>query len=1676
MKVKIKNLIFYFSRVIAKTQIALLCLILIFQNFSSLYAQKNYPVKINTYIDPPYSPYFDDYFSASGNKWKLNILFHDFSEPEWDVKLRITIESSKLKIETRSTFIPSSPLRIFPGIPLEISGTELAQYFQYNNLVLNGITASELSNNGKFPEGFYSFCIEVLDYKTGVALSLKSCTSIWIQLNDEPITVTPVCGNVIKATPTQNIIFQWHQSNSVSPNSVGTEYKLIMYEVTDNTINPLYAIQNNKVLKVFESEFLNQNTFLYDMTDPILDPGKKYVYTVQAKDIEGKDLFKNEGISQPCWFWYGYPSDGMITLEQPLDKSSFKLSDPAFFKWSSPDKIIPKKQYFSYDLKIVKVDSTQTAEEAMQMNQTWYEETTNLTNRLSSHDLVINKKLEPQTIYAWQVKAFTDGQVIAKSPVHIYHGPGIIEGFLAGDHEVMVNSTDNLDLNHLSGTGLVKTSENGKTQLVKFNDLRIIKTAGRYVLDYGTITADLSDTSLIELLPDLKENNSAWFHPRKMRLDKDVLEFFGYVSWQLPHITSEFKVVQVTSKNDWVNFDKLKLNGGIKLNSSNRFTLLDPYLFGLNLFTTSDFLINDNKYYLRYDGEIVLPDNVKGTNINEGNIRIAFKQAGQLFYITNSNVSLSNNIMPLPNSNLVVAPLSNIIDLSELVSPLKLSDKKEWKGVYFPKFRIDFNTDADKFGQLIFKKSIQENYELVKNDNYKNWVGGDGLYLSVTKNFTTKEEASFNKFPASLNLFKLEIEKCSVQNGSITGSIIIPFISAKNKFAFLAPISNAGIQPGYLDSLDGTKFIFNEGSGDQETFITITRAVFADRERLDMTLNLEWPSLSVNVNSLTGFKAWGNYNIGFLFPNGTMSLTNQANGLLGGYPVTFDGIGAGNSNGAYAFGITGKVVLAEDISGDQGPPAINIYSTMPNSMLPQIAYIQDSDTSASNIIPADITQDNYEDNLNTIKNNFVKNLYQSNMTSSDDKADLSMNFSGKSPDVNYEATDLINHSEPAKKDSTWGHADFTFSQQALIDEVIAAVTIAMAQPFTDTITSKINKELKIFTDKVDKVRDSINIKIEREIHKLLDTLAGRTARKLKTADFDPTAQINLISDSLSIKLSNDIKINITKSIDNNIKIPVTSFINKEISGRTNGLIQNQVRLMLVNLLDGKVSFSKIVNNLADDIPSMVTGIGKDVGDAVNIKKMKGDINNLADDAIGNIKVNDINNILIRAIDAEASKIVSKYLSKISSKAINNLVNKITNNDGGVSASAGVGIKMNFKDLGRNLKEGRVDKIVKLDAVSIALKTKFVSFAGLIKYSAGDAVYGNIWKGDIVLNINLPKKFALEGIYINGRKDDIPYWFCQISGADSKQKPGGALDKVAKPLTQPVLLGPVKLVGASGRLYHHMSEIPGQAIIPDANTAYGAFMNFIFFDANNNGTSMRLSVGAGVEIKEDGNYVIDFEGDVEAGNKNPQVTVLDPLAMGAGGLSLNYNSAESHFLGKGWLIIKSKSLCAKGNFLVDVKPDYWLVQIGSRDDMIMITPGCIGWGAAGWVGVNQTTANIGLGLSYSLSTDLGIDLKAVKGGLHIDAGAAAGIEATAQYKPDFKLLQAGIWIDLWANIAVYYSTAAKSGSFNLVNINCKGDLLMTFDPPPTNIAGTLHGHVEILCFGIDFDSGFEKTLN
>jgi hypothetical protein len=892
--------------------------------FSSYFAQ-TFPFSITTILQPPSSPYLSDYFATGSDKLTANVTFNDFNEPSWNFRLRLTIESANIKIQTSPNYIPAQPITIYPGIPLVLTESVLASYFDFSHLTFQGISPQQLSNNGKLPDDLYSFCLEVLDYNSGVVLSNKSCQMSNIQSLDEPTIITPICGSVAVPNPIQNIMFQWQLSNGISASQQASlEYTLNVWEVTDPLINPMQALQNNKVLLVHHVEHITQTNYLYDATAPALELGKRYVYQVQIKDVNGKDLFKNNGKSEVCWFSFGYASGGTIPLNFPANNGAFGRTDPPLFKWQAPTNVVPGQQ-FNYVLKIVKINQGQTAEQAMISNPDWHDETTSPTT-MPQWDLLLNVPFESMTDYAWQVVGYSGSQEIAKSAVWKFRGPGAIDQFNAGNHIVYVTSTTGNDLNHLTGTGTIKFGSDSSMLAVSFEDIKIVAVAGRYVLENGEIYQPLTNFNAIDLSPDITENGHAAFYAHHLKLNKQELSLQGIVKWPLPHAVTTGEAAAVKSDDTWLNYDNFKLLGNALLNDSNDFQLADPYHYQLKLLSGSDFLITQNKFFLRFNGKLFLPQNVKG--LASERIFASFFNAKQLFYLNDQETKISQDLALFPNSKIDLIPKFLVIDLSDTESPGKLSGDKSWKGIYFEKFNLKYHQDIDNGKQLKLSAEITQEYNLNNSNNLKSWVNANGLTHEFAANFTSSDKGSFNKFTSNFNTVDLKIENSIVESGHFKGSILIPLLSTSERYAYTVPVTNDGFEEGYMDvSLNNKNVVFNENTPSKKLTMEIKQAVFADRERLDLTVDVKFHAIYANMTSLQNLKLWGNGDFGFEKKNGIVPLSNQVTGILENkFDLVVDSIGAARIGNVYGLVLRTTLIVSEDIAGAEGPPRMEFLS------------------------------------------------------------------------------------------------------------------------------------------------------------------------------------------------------------------------------------------------------------------------------------------------------------------------------------------------------------------------------------------------------------------------------------------------------------------------------------------------------------------------------------------------------------------------------------------------------------------------------------------------------------------------------------------------------------------------------------------------------------------------------
>ncbi len=185
---------------------------------------QDYPVHVTTVLTPPYSLYLADYTSPESNSLQVIIHLRELDRPEYRVKLRITIEGQGITLRTKPAYLPTA-LILQGGVPEMLTGSDLRHYLNPDNLDFSGISRQEFMKRGAFPEGFYTFRIEVLDYVRNVVVSNPGFANAWMILNDPPLINFPANHEKVTATDPQNVIFNWTPLHSGSHNAaISTEY------------------------------------------------------------------------------------------------------------------------------------------------------------------------------------------------------------------------------------------------------------------------------------------------------------------------------------------------------------------------------------------------------------------------------------------------------------------------------------------------------------------------------------------------------------------------------------------------------------------------------------------------------------------------------------------------------------------------------------------------------------------------------------------------------------------------------------------------------------------------------------------------------------------------------------------------------------------------------------------------------------------------------------------------------------------------------------------------------------------------------------------------------------------------------------------------------------------------------------------------------------------------------------------------------------------------------------------------------------------------------------------------------------------------------------------------------------------------------------------------------------
>lgn len=1678
-----------------KKIIALLLLIIV----SIKIEAQVYPSVVTTTLLQPHSIFIDEYANPLTPKIKATIIFTDFTEPSWNAYLKLKITGSNFTIESKPDAKPPQAINVVPGVPFQISGVDLDWYFNNNNLNFSGITRAQLeANNNRLPEGFYTFCFEVIDYVTNKKISLPNCASAYLSLNDPPMVIAPTCGNAIENLAQQNILFQWQISNTNGNLNVSSlNYQIDLYEVNKGATNPQNAILNNQALPIWQSQPISQNNYLYGPAEPPLEKGKSYVFTVKTIE-QTKSQIKNNGYSQACWFSYGYPEGGVIELKSLPNDYQLGTKDDGYFSWSKPNNAINKTQMVGYQFRIVPLLDGQEKETAILNNTPFFEadipaSTSEPKNfALPTKDMM---RLQKMTPYVWQVKGVSGQQEIAKSPIFKFTGSAVIEKFLAGGFEVAVTNLTSFDsITHkISGKGKVILNSIGEAPEFSFNDIYINAIGNNtWVMAEGEIRDQIVLTPFT-LIPDsIVANKNAQYAVDSIIINTQNLRLGGVVSWKFPlGITGKnIPFINAKTQNLILSTDfKLHSQDINTLQDDNTLQLLEPGGFTMHLDKSSEVYVKDSKYNLKLNGFIELPESVlDGINTR---VNVPFNKVDQLFFIKQRNVYAAEGIRLVNNTNMDLKPIDYVFDFSESVSEGDYAADPMWKGFYITKASLIVPINAEKTGQITASGILNSDIINSTNDSTTIFVNQRGLTFNTTVDYKPQNDTlKFNTFSTVGNKFKISITDNVVYASHLTGKIQVPVLDTAGAFPYFIKIDEFGFGKGYLiNGLNNYAFTFNPGGGEEQKInVTLTRAVFKSNNRLEMDMNLNWPHFNLNLNQLQKFCAWGNGNIGFETPNGILPLTYQATGRASNYDIQVDRVGCGRVANLYSFGISARIIMSDDIAGDNGAPIVNSYSMYKNPLLhgdfTTIDFSMGSDDSLA-------TNSNNSSSTSGTDENLAIGIGQTLNDLGVGTSSSSGTFVGNDNNNNIllPASVLVDMKRVVMLAEAF--AEFTNAPPKTVDYITVTKLILdsdfiekivnkspkeianmLIQGAADAIVSKINQPiLEITNDATAKIRKSIDSTIVQPINGTIDLQLTKlfesinddliTAVNNRGGDDDKKEKdqealkksITKIVTKVKNDLSNEIRKSVSNAVEKNVTSEITGFIEIGVTGKITGFVRNEVKTIATNIIESGVNKSVDLNNIVQNAGDLFKDVGDTIADAIlsiNFNTIKNTTENIASDIVKGIDVKKIGEDILAECAANAVDAAMKDLIK----------DQLGNMDGAGGAIAGAilsTVKFDFTNVGDKLKNGQLDKIVKFDYTNIYIKTKAAEVRGKLMFMKDDPTYGDSFQAMVAVKIAVPKEdrpIAGNLKFINGKTtqgDKFAYWFFS-----------GKLLGLAMPLGSI----PFTVDGFEGVVYHKMKNMENApAPLPDMSVNYGILAGMYLFDTPSKGKSIKFNVALAVEYGG-GNFAIELKGGALIGNsKSSSIATAEGY--------LGYYSAEKRFQGIFNVTFNSAPrLCAGGEMgvKVDGVNHTWDVYIGKKVTPIEIKLLCkdnLKASAYFNIGTSGIDAGIGMDVSVEAQTPWIGGKSKVQG----FANFGFGIDAytNISFEPSFKINDA--YIGAWANAAVgfNYDINGAKGKKTIAGVSLEGSLLYK-NHERQEIHGDMNGSVTIL--DIDFNINME----
>ena len=1681
------------------------------------------PVTVTTILNYPPSIYLPDYYSSASNKLMTNIILNDFNEPSRDVYVNVRFESQDIKLYTKPDYYPPSPITLYPGEPVQLSGDNLEEYLNYDNLVLEGTTRSEMiTRGGRLPEGFYNICVEVYDYTTKKLLSNTSCVVAHLSQFEPPKIIAPEKGKVVAPGDAQNIMFTWANEAPVNPANIS--YKFTLHELLEPEANPAQAIQNKKTVIVYEEE-LAAPVFNYNTSHPLLEVGKTYIFTVQVIDMDGKAMFKNNGVSEPSYFYYGYPGNGKIQLLSPEDKSALQLTLEKTFSWSAPDNILIG-QHYNFEIRIAEADSARDDEEILGSDSLLYALVMPERTGKMNHYQNVKAHFPTGKSFIWQVKAYSGEQEIAKSEIAMFGGPPCVLDFIAADEYIKVTFTDGCDLSNLSGTGKVKINEEGEEHDVWFNNVRIEKDGVQYYLREGQVLGKIDDMPPIKLKPEFDRNGEALFYPDSLKITRYDYKLKGQVEWKFPHAVEQEEAPVIASVLTWLSYSSFHLLGELNFPDSLGFDLLDPMNFRLDFAKGSRFYIRrGHQYFIDFTGTVTLPESVTGP---EGNtIVVPFGVHEQIFNVHSVPEANYPVIHVANKTTLNLEPEEFVFDFDNEASPKYFKGDPLWRGFYVKTGKFTFEGDYKFSKQFASTSPIAEMFDFDKRQSDYAYIVADGLYVKSDIGFKNDNKLFFNTFPALLNNFHIDVEAGRTKEGQITGDLIIPLLSDKEDFPFTCKLNHYGFQPGYLDeAIEDKTFHFNKGSGEQALNITFNRGYFADNERIESTITIEWPYLGITFDKIPAFRIWGNYDIGFGMPNGAFTLSQQLQTKIKGYEVTIDGIGAGRQGNLYSIGTTAKIVMAEDVAGEAGPPIVNFYSIFESSKIDE-AYIlgnspeySNKNTSTENSGSYSVDENigsgvegmatvgdveamiaKYEQRaaeakarMEALKPKPIVGRAVTTFDPVNEYAELLPTQeeidAAENPLDNLTLQDLIQiidyiapFLEKEQQDKVYVLKDLlvTFSPEEInaVREKLSDIRGLLNGAIKSMIDAQVLKVTKPLKVKVGKLQTSV----EKTMLAGSDSLVGIFGKGIDElvdgfADGllepaigflplkDPENAVKVVEDlasSTKFALKGELKRTVRNSVKKNIVVPTNAFIDSMLYTGTIIYLANSLSNNAANLItDPDFNFKDIdvdIDGLVKSKLEMFSGL--------SLKSAGDKIGAIVEDAYHGFNWDSVGRLFTKdLLGATLEEAIKQELVKATTEALGETAGMVVDN-------IAQNVELDFSNIGDKLKRGDLKGIIKFDPTYIKIRTPYVDLEGYVNMKEDDPVWGDCFQAELMASIKVPPIPApglpVYAKYINGTKPKgNAEALSEEEQKDVETFKYWFIELGVKKLNLRLGLIPLAITEVNGKIYHHMVQQSDYlTYLPGEKVRYGAGLRTFMVDDGAKGRVASLNVGLELQLQEDG-FIIELNGSVKAANiakttKEGDLNIIRSFAEGTG--FLRYNCAEKHFLGNFTVETKASPIvCSRGEMNIDISKDWWGVSVGTREKPLGLAIFCKDTIFRGWFDINKT----GLDMGLMKNIDLNLHSPWINIGIAKFRGWARykydfETELVMAWNPKFEVQKARVYMDFYTGVGIDYKTPPlykKTRKFTIASVNYGGTLEFA-TAPEAYLYGEVHGSITVL---------------